>query len=391
MELKKELNNSFSLALKHIKGSPIREFDMYASKIDGLIKLTLGEPDFDTANVVKNSLKNSIDNNRTHYSINNGILELRQAVSETINKKYGVNYGEDEVIVTVGASAAIEHTISALTDPNDTILVVTPYFTLYDGCSYLNNCKVGYISTLETNFKLTPELFEENYKKYDNVKAIIINYPNNPSGISYTKEELIQLANAFKKYNIFVISDEIYADISYNFKHTSLVELIPEQTILITGLSKSHAMTGWRVGFVVAPLEAIKKIGVYHMFTVSGIPTFIQDASITALKDEESKKYTEKMVETYLSRRNYILPELKRLGFEVENIDGAFYVFAKIPEKFRDMKSMDFCKFLAKEAKVGVIPGNAFGSEYDEYVRISYATSIENLKESISRLEKVLI
>lgn len=390
MELKNELKNKFSIALNNIKGSPIREFDMYASTIDGLIKLTLGEPDFDTADVVKDAVKKSLDKNRTHYSINNGIVELREAVAENINKKYGVNYTSDEVIVTVGASAAIEHTISALTDVNDTVLVVTPYFTMYDACSYLNNCKVGYIDTLDTGFKLTPKLFEENYKKYDNVKAIIFNYPNNPSGVSYTKEELIELADTFKKYDIFVISDEIYADITYNFKHTSLVELIPQQTILITGLSKSHAMTGWRVGFVVAPQEAIRKIGVYHVFTVSGIPTFIQDASVVALKDENSIEYTNNMISTYKERRDYLVPEINKLGFETKNIDGAFYVFARIPQKYRHLKSMEFCKFLAKEAKVGVIPGIAFGEAYDEYIRISYATSLSNLKECVARIERKL-
>lgn len=376
--------------MNSIKGSPIRAFDAYASQFEGVIKLTLGEPDFDTADVVKNAVKTALDNNRTHYALNNGVLELREAVVEDLKNKYNVDYSSDEVIITVGASAAIEHTISALTDPGDTVLVVTPYFTLYSGCSYLNNCNVGYIDTLDTNFKLTPELFEEYYKKYKDVKAIVFNYPNNPSGVSYSRDELERLAATFKKYNIFVISDEIYADISYNYKHTSMTELLPEQTILITGLSKSHAMTGWRVGFVVGPEEAIKKITVYHMFTVSGIPTFIQDASIVALRDEKSKQYTAKMIETYTARKNYLVPELKQLGFEIAGIDGAFYVFARIPERYREQKTLEFCKFLAKEARVGVIPGNAFGDAYDEYIRISYAASMENLEECVRRIRVVL-
>lgn len=390
MKLKETLKNSFCSSLDNLKGSPIREFDAYASKIEGIIKLTLGEPDFNTAEVVKESAIKSLQNNRTHYSLNAGVYELREAVSDMMKEKYNVNYTPDEVIVTVGASAAIEHTISALTNSGDTILVVAPYFTSYEGCSILNNCNVGIIDTLETNFKLTPELFEKHYKKYDNVKAIVINYPNNPSGVSYTKKELQALAETFKKYDIFVISDEIYSDISYNYEHTSLTELLPEQTILITGLSKSHAMTGWRVGFVVAPKEAIKKILVFHMFTVSGVATFIQDAAISALKDEKSKEYSRKMVETYTQRQKYLVPELKKLGFTISGIDGAFYVFARIPEKYRKIKSMEFCKLLAKEAKVGVIPGTAFGNVYDEYVRISYATSMENLKEAVKRIKEVI-
>ncbi|QWQ38435.1 aminotransferase class I/II-fold pyridoxal phosphate-dependent enzyme [Gemella sp. zg-570] len=390
MKLKKSLENTFSKALDIIKSSPLREFDAYASQREGVIKLTLGEPDFDTADVIKKAIQTSLDNNRTHYSLNAGVLELRQAVAEMMKEKYNVDYTADEVIITVGASAAIEHTISALTNPGDTVLVTTPYFTFYDGCSYLNNCNVGYIDTLETDFKLTPELFEENYKKYENVKAIVLNYPNNPSGVSYTKEELLELANTFRKYDIFIISDEIYADISYNYKHTSLTEIIPEQTILITGLSKSHAMTGWRVGFIVAPQKAIQKIVVYHLFTVSGIPTFIQDAAVVALKDKESKEYTEKMIKTYTERQKYLVPELEKLGFKISGIDGAFYVFARIPKKYRTMKTMEFCKFLVKEARVGLIPGTAFGESYDEYVRISYATSIENLKEAVKRISQVL-
>lgn len=390
MNLKSGLENKFANALKEIKGSPIREFDTYASQFEGLIKLTLGEPDFDTAQVVKDAVRTALDNNRTHYSLNAGVLELRQAVADSMKEKYNVEYTSDEVIVTVGASAAIEHTISALTDPGDTVLVVTPYFTLYDGCSYLNGCNVGYIDTLETGFKLTPELFEEHYAKYENVKAVIINYPNNPSGVSYTRDELVALAETFKKYDIFVLSDEIYADISYNFKHTSLTELLPEQTILITGLSKSHAMTGWRVGFVVGPREAIQKITVYHMFTVSGIPTFIQDASVVALTHPESIAYTNKMIETYTERKNYLLPELRSLGFELDTIDGAFYAFARIPEKYRANGTMEFCKFLAREAKVGVIPGNAFGSVYNEYIRISFAASMENLQECVRRIREVI-
>lgn len=390
MELKNGLQNQFSKALDSIKGSPIRAFDAYASQFDGLIKLTLGEPDFDTAQVVKDAVNQSLANNRTHYALNAGVLELRQAVADSMKEKYNVNYSADEVIVTVGASAAIEHTISALTNPGDTILVVTPYFTLYSGAAYLNNCQVGYIDTLETGFKLTPELFEAHYKQYENVKAVVLNFPNNPSGVSYTREELEALAEVFRKYDIFVISDEIYADISYHFKHTSLTEILPEQTILITGLSKSHAMTGWRVGFVVGPKEAIAKITVYHMFTVSGIPTFIQDASVVALTDDSSKAYTEDMIKTYTERKNYLVPELKKLGFEIPSIDGAFYVFARIPEKYRAMKTLEFCKFLAKEARVGVIPGNAFGEAYEEYIRISYATSMDHLKEAVSRIKAVL-
>lgn len=390
MELKKGLNDKFSETLNKIKGSPIRQFDAYASQFDGIIKLTLGEPDFNTAEVIKEAVTTSLANNRTHYSLNAGVLQLREAVAKSLKEKYNVNYTADEIIVTVGASAAIEHTISALTNVDDTVLVVTPYFTLYDGCSYLNNCNVGYIDTLNTGFKLTPELFEEHYKKYDNVKAIFLNYPNNPSGVSYTREELEKLAETFRKYDIFVISDEIYADISYNYKHTSLTELLPEQTILITGLSKSHAMTGWRVGFVAGPLEAIRKITIYHMFTVSGIPTFIQDAAIVALEDEDSKQYTQHMINTYTERKNYLVPELEKLGFEISGIDGAFYVFARIPEKYRPMKTMEFCKFLAREARVGVIPGNAFGEVYDEYIRISYAASLDDLKECVARISKVL-
>lgn len=390
MELKKTLDNKFNTALTNLTGSPIRAFDAYASQIDGIIKLTLGEPDFDTADVIKDAAKKSLDNNRTHYSINNGTLELRTAWADTVKEKYGVEYSPEEVIVTIGASAAIEHTISALTNEGDTVLIATPYFTAYEGCSILNKCNYDFVDTADTNFKLTPEKIEEAIKKHENAKIFILNYPNNPSGASYTREEVKAIADVFKKYDIFVLSDEIYGDITFDYKHTSLVEFIPEQTILINGLSKSHAMTGWRIGFILAPHEIIKKIGVFHLFTVSGAPTFIQDASVVALKNEESKKYAKEMVDTYRARRDFMVPRLRELGFEIPSIDGAFYIFARIPEKYRHLGAMEFCKLLAKDAKVGVVPGTAFGKAYNEYFRISYAASMENLKECINRIERFI-
>jgi len=192
------------------------------------------------------------------------------------------------------------------------------------------------------------------------------------------------------KYDIFVISDEIYGDITYNYKHTSLAEFIPEQTVLISGLSKSHAMTGWRVGFIAAPLAMIRKIGVFHLFTVSGAATFIQDAAVVALNDENVDKYNRHMIETYRERKDYMVPKLRELGFEIPEIDGAFYIFAKIPAKYRDLGAMEFCKILAKEARVGVIPGTAFGSAYNDFFRISYATSIENIKEAVERISQFM-
>ncbi|MGX7111772.1 aminotransferase class I/II-fold pyridoxal phosphate-dependent enzyme [Gemella cuniculi] len=390
MEIKKSLENRFNTALANLTGSPIREFDRYASSIDGIIKLTLGEPDFDTAIEIKEAAKKALDNNRTHYSVNNGIIELRTAWSKNLKDRYNLNYSSDEVIVTIGASAAIEHTISAITNEGDTILVVTPYFSAYEGVGILNKCNIKFVDTVDNKFKLSPQVLEKHLEENKDAKAILINYPNNPSGVSYTREEVKELADVLKKYDIFVVSDEIYGDLTYNYKHTSLAEFIPEQTVHISGLSKSHAMTGWRVGFIAAPQAMIKKIGVFHLFTVSGAATFIQDAAVEALTSKEVDKYNNYMLETYRERKDYMVPRLRELGFEVPEIDGAFYIFAKIPKRYSSLGAMEFCKLLAKEAKVGVIPGTAFGKAYDNYFRISYATSIENIKESVERISQFI-
>ena len=390
MEIKKSLANEFNTALDNLTGSPIRQFDAFASKIEGIIKLTLGEPDFNTAKEVKEAAKKSLDNDRTHYSINNGIIELRQAWADTLKEKYNLDYSADEIICTIGASGAIENTLSAITNEGDTVVIVTPYFSAYEGVSILNKCKTVFIDTEKNGFKVLPEQIKETLDNHKEAKAILINYPNNPSGVSYSRDEVEAIANVLKQYDIFVLSDEIYADITYNYKHTSLAEFIPEQTVLISGLSKSHAMTGWRVGFVAAPIEMVRKIGVFHLFTVSGMPTFIQDASVAGLKDPKVAEYNNYMLETYRERKDYMVPRLRELGFEIPEIDGAFYIFARIPEKYRHLGAMEFCKVLAQEAKVGVIPGTAFGSAYDEFFRISYATSMENIKECVERIKNFM-
>lgn len=235
-----------------------------------------------------------------------------------------------------------------------------------------------------------PGDLEKALEENKDAKAILINYPNNPSGVSYTREEVKEIADVLGKYDIFVLSDEIYGDITYNYKHTSLAEFIPEQTVLISGLSKSHAMTGWRVGFIAAPQAMIRKIGVFHLFTVSGAPTFIQDAAVVALTDENVDKYNNHMIETYRERKDYMVPRLRELGFEIPEIDGAFYIFARIPAEYRELGAMEFCKLLAKEARVGVIPGTAFGKAYNDFFRISYATSMENIKEAVERISQFM-
>ena len=390
MEIKKSLENKFNTSLANLTGSPIREFDRFASSIDGIIKLTLGEPDFDTAEEIKEAAKRALDNNRTHYSVNNGIEPLRSAWAKNLKDRYNLDYSSDEIIVTIGASAAIEHSISAVTNEDDKILIVTPYFSAYEGICILNKCNIEFIDTVDSGFKLQPDVLEKALENNKDTKAILINYPNNPSGVSYTRDEVKAIADVLAKYDIFVISDEIYGDITYNYKHTSLAEFIPEQTILISGLSKSHAMTGWRVGFIAAPQAMIRKIGVFHLFTVSGAATFIQDAAVTALSNENVDKYNNYMIETYRERKDYMVPRLRELGFEIPEIDGAFYIFAKIPAKYQHLGAMEFCKLLAKEARVGVIPGTAFGKAYDNYFRISYATSIENIKEAVERISQFI-
>lgn len=379
------LQERFNNQVYKIEVSDIRKFDERVSPIEGMLKLTLGEPDFNTPSHIKMAAIEAINNNESHYTGMSGDLQLREAASTFMQKKYDVSYdSKNEVLVTIGATEAISASLLAILNPGDKILVPSPIFPGYEPLITLSQATPIFIDTSVNGFVLTPQMVEEAMKKHGtNVKAIILNYPNNPTGVTYTRDEIKALAETIKKYPIFVISDEIYSELTYDVDHVSIAEYIRDQTILINGLSKSHAMTGWRIGFIFAPKELTAQIIKVHQYLVTCATSISQKAALAALTVGIDDALP--MKNEYKKRRDYLFEELTKLGFEVARPNGAFYLFAKIPQEYVQ-NSMEFCIDLAEKNKLAVIPGSAFGSAGEGYIRISYAASMEKLVEAVNRL-----
>ncbi|KRK63626.1 aspartate transaminase [Companilactobacillus tucceti DSM 20183] len=370
---------------KPIGDDKILVFNSEIANIPGIVKLTLGEPDFNVPDHVKQAAIKSIEDNKSHYTPQKGIPGLRKAISNYLAKDYDVNYDpETEVIVTIGATEAIYTSLSTIMNHGDKILVPTPAFSIYmDDIELLGGEPVE-IDTSKDNFKLTPAKLKEVMAKEPDAKAIIMNYPSNPTGVVYSKDELEALADVIRDQSLYVISDEIYSQLVYGEKHVSFAKVLPEQTILINGLSKSHAMTGYRIGYIAAPKEFIDQASKVHSFTVTCPSNPTQYAAQEALENGLDDPI--EMRQTYQKRRDFIVSELNELGYETVTPEGAFYVFPAIPAKF-GLTSDQFCRKLATEGKVGVVPGDAFGEAGEGFFRVSYATSMENIQEAMKRLK----
>ncbi|MBD5429521.1 aminotransferase class I/II-fold pyridoxal phosphate-dependent enzyme [Lactobacillus sp.] len=388
-ELAQSLTNSLSKKVTKINASGIRSFDDEISSIEGIIKLTLGEPDMNTPEHVKQAAVKSIQNNDSHYSPNLGKLELRRVVSNYLKNKIGVEYdSKTEIAITVGATEAISAALNGISNPGDKVIIPTPVFSLYWPVTALADAEAVLVDTSHDNFILTAEHLEQVIQKEGSaVKALVLNYPTNPTGVEYSKEEIIALAEVARKYNLFVITDEIYSDLIYGVKHYSIANFIPERTIYISGLSKSHAMTGYRLGYIAGPQEAMKQIGKVHAFMVTCVNDASQAAAIEALT--EGLEDTEKFRQIYAHRRDFVYQALKEMDLELINPQGAFYIFVKIPKKY-GKDDLQFALDLAKKGRVGVIPGHVFGPGGAGYVRISYAASDENLNEAMKRMREFL-
>ena len=318
-----------------------------------------------------------------------GLPELREVACAFVQKKYGVTYDwQKEAIVTVGGTEAIAATLFSMLEAGDKVLMPTPIYPGYEPVITLAKATPVYIDTSQTGFVLTPELLESALKEHgQSVKVVILNYPSNPTGVTYSREEVAALASVLKKYEVFVVSDEIYSELVYDETHTSIAEFLPEQTILINGLSKSHAMTGWRIGFIFGPEDYVREIIKVHQYLVTAASTISQKAAYVALTTGINEGQV--MKEAYQERRDFVFQKMTQFGFEVAKPSGAFYVFAKIPAAYIQ-NSMDFCVDLAEKAQLAIIPGIAFGQAGEGYVRISYAASLETLTEAMNRLEKYL-
>jgi len=371
--------------VKQIEISGIRKFFNMVADYKDVISLTIGQPDFATPQHVKEAGIRAIEENYTTYTHNAGIYELREAACQFMNDKYGLTYSPDhEVIVTVGASQAIDCTFRTLLEEGAEVILPSPVYPGYEPLIKLAGGIPIYVDTTKNQFKLTAELL----KPYltDKTRCIVLPYPSNPTGVTLDAHELNEIADLVRGRNLFILSDEIYSELVYGKKHTSIANFLREQTIVINGLSKSHSMTGWRVGLLFAPEVVSKHLLKVHQYNVSCATSVAQKAAIEALT--VGKDDADVMKKSYEERLNYVYQRLINMGFDVVKPDGAFYLFPSI-KKFKQT-SFDFAFSLVKNAGVALVPGSAF-SEYGEgYVRLSYAVSMEQLVEAMDRIEKYI-
>lgn len=371
--------------VKQIEISGIRKFFNMVADYKDVISLTIGQPDFATPQHVKEAGIRAIEENYTTYTHNAGIYELREAACQFMNDKYGLTYNPDhEVIVTVGASQAIDCTFRTLLEEGSEVILPSPVYPGYEPLIKLAGGIPIYVDTTKNQFKLTAELL----KPYltDKTRCIVLPYPSNPTGVTLDAHELKEIADLVRGRNLFILSDEIYSELVYGRKHTSIANFLREQTIVINGLSKSHSMTGWRVGLLFAPEVVSKHLLKVHQYNVSCATSVAQKAAIEALT--VGKDDADVMKKSYEERLNYVYQRLINMGFDVVKPDGAFYLFPSI-KKFKQT-SFDFALSLVKNAGVALVPGSAF-SEYGEgYVRLSYAVSMEQLVEAMDRIEKYI-
>ena len=385
-----DLTKRFNRQLDKIQVSLIRQFDQAISEIPGVLRLTLGEPDFTTPDHVKEAAKRAIDQDQSYYTGMSGLLTLRQAASDFVKEKYQLDYNpENEILVTIGATEALSATLTAILEEGDKVLLPAPAYPGYEPIVNLVGAEIVEIDTTENGFVLTPEMLEKAIlEQGDKLKAVILNYPANPTGITYSREQLEDLAAVLRKYEIFVVCDEVYSELTYTGEnHVSLGTMLRDQAIIINGLSKSHAMTGWRLGFIFAPANFTAQLIKSHQYLVTAANTMAQHAAVEALT--AGKNDAEPMKKEYIQRRDYIIEKMTALGFEIIKPDGAFYIFAKIPAGY-NQDSFAFLKDFAQKKAVAFIPGAAFGQYGEGYVRLSYAASMETIREAMTRLEEYM-
>ena len=385
-----DLTKRFNKQLDKIQVSLIRQFDQAISEIPGVLRLTLGEPDFTTPDHVKEAAKRAIDQDQSYYTGMSGLLTLRQAASDFVKEKYQLDYNpENEILVTIAATEALSATLTAILEEGDKVLLPAPAYPGYEPIVNLVGAEIVEIDTTENGFVLTPEMLEKAIlEQWDKLKAVILNYPANPTGITYSREQLEDLAAVLRKYEIFVVCDEVYSELTYTGEnHVSLGTMLRDQAIIINGLSKSHAMTGWRLGFIFAPANFTAQLIKSHQYLVTAANTMAQHAAVEALT--AGKNDAEPMKKEYIQRRDYIIEKMTALGFEIIKPDGAFYIFAKIPAGY-NQDSFAFLKDFAQKKAVAFIPGAAFGQYGEGYVRLSYAASMGTIREAMKRLEEYM-
>lgn len=384
--LSESLSKTINKKISKLPKAEIRTFNQDINQIPGIIKLTVGEPDLKTPEHIKKAAIDDIARDDSHYAPEAGKESYLNAVSKYLNNSLGVSYDpKKEICATVGVSEALNVAFMSILNPGDKVIVPTPVWGVYFGIIKMAGGIPIQVDTSANNFILSPAILKkalENEGK--GATTIIMTDPSNPTGRVYSKKELADLADVITEYNLFALSDEIYAELIYGQKkHYSLSQIIPERTILLSGLSKNFAMTGWRIGYIAAPAEIMKTIIKVNSFMITSVTDNVQIGATEALQNGEQDYHEARTV--YERRLNIVQTGLEQNGFKMATPEGAFYVFAKIPDKF-GKDDVAFAKDLAFKAKVGVVPGSYFGQGGQGFVRLSYAASDEKLKLAISRI-----
>ena len=378
------MRNPLSQTIVQIEPSGIRKFFDIVSEMKDAISLGVGEPDFDTPWHIREEGIYSLEKGRTFYTSNAGLKELKQEICRYLYRRFDVSYNPDsEVMVTVGGSEAIDIALRAMCDPGDEVLIPQPSYVSYVPCTMLAGGKPVVIELEEKdNFKLTPEKLLE--KITDKTKILVMPFPNNPTGAIMTKEDLAPIVDIIIEKDLFVISDEIYSELTYGTDHVTIAAFpeMKDRTILINGFSKSYAMTGWRLGYAAAPHRILEQMLKIHQFAIMCAPTTSQYAAVSALRDGDND--VQMMRESYDQRRRFVLHAFEEMGLDCFEPEGAFYAFPSI--KRFGMTSDEFATRFLREEKVAVVPGTAFGASGEGFLRVSYAYSLKNLKEALGRM-----
>ncbi|MBO5209967.1 MAG: aminotransferase class I/II-fold pyridoxal phosphate-dependent enzyme [Lachnospiraceae bacterium] len=378
------MRNPLADKVVEIKPSGIRKFFDIVSEMPDAISLGVGEPDFDTPWHIRDEGIYSLEKGRTFYTSNAGLKELREEICRYLKRRQGVKYDpQKEVLITVGGSEGIDAALRAMLNPGEEVLIPQPSYVSYEPCTVLaGGVPVVIELKAENEFRLTAEELEEAIT--EKTKILILPFPNNPTGAIMERKDLEEIAKVIEKHDLFVISDEIYSELTYKEKHVSIVEIpgMQERTILINGFSKAYAMTGWRLGYACGPKAIIEQMTKIHQFAIMCAPTTSQYAAVEALRNGDDD--VAEMREAYNQRRRYLMHAFKEMGLECFEPFGAFYVFPCIKEF--GMTSDEFATRFLEEEKVAVVPGTAFGDCGEGFLRISYAYSLENLKVAIEKL-----
>jgi len=382
------MDNLISQKVNSISPSGIRKFFDLLSSLEGVISLGVGEPDFVTPWHIREAATSSLEKGYTMYTSNYGMLELRQELAKYLEHHYGVSYQpEREILVTVGVSEGLDLAMRAILNPGDEVIIPDPWYVSYPPCVILAGGTPVFVPTSkQNNFVLKVEDVEPLINKQ--TRAILVGYPSNPTGAVMSREELAEIARLAQKYNLLVISDEIYARLVYGVEHTCFASLpgVKEQTILLGGFSKAFAMTGWRIGYIAANEQLIEAMLKIHQYTMLCAPTMAQMAGIEALRSGEDD--VAKMVKEYNRRRRFIVKRLNEIGLPCFEPKGAFYAFPSI--EATGMSSEEFAERLLIEERVAVVPGSAFGQCGEGFVRCCYATSLANIEEALKRMERFI-